>query len=383
MSAQRQRILRKTKDDELTLAAPTNFELQPAGDIDPGVVVRDPRVSLYCVDPELPQALFVRTPEIIDPSGISFFYVEQYRQCQEVIVLSLEDMHRVAADVPFDSGRLIFLHSTGRCGSTLLSKAFGALSDVRSFSEPDFLTKVTNLRAHDGTRDSAIGDLCESAVRLQGKPLNGVSGSYTVFKFRSQVMELADLLWERFPESHALFLYRDALTWLDSFLRSLLRDLEFTDEVNRSWEEWLSRCHPVLKEYHRPEKPMSPACLWTLGWVSSVERYLELLDKGMPSLAVRFEDLKREPLFVFRAILDHLGFNTEALLRQGSEQHARILAAFNVDSQAGTRIEKKAMRDAPGTPEHYLQEAREVLKTRPRILRSDFRVPGTLEVPSG
>ena len=46
---------------------------------------------------------------------------------------------------------VMLLHSTGRCGSTLLSKLLGAAGSVRSLSEPDIYTNIARNIAHQPT----------------------------------------------------------------------------------------------------------------------------------------------------------------------------------------------------------------------------------------
>ena len=91
----------------------------------------DPDVSPYCFDFDARKLFCVSTPDI---AGATFFYQAQRQRARSVI------------KVPFDalpeappSPTLIF--SIGRCGSTLLHKAFEA-AGVRTVSEPDYFTQA-------------------------------------------------------------------------------------------------------------------------------------------------------------------------------------------------------------------------------------------------
>jgi hypothetical protein len=184
-------------------------------------------------------------------------------------------------------------------------------------------------------------------------------------------MEVADLLWERLPEAQIVFAYRDAESWLQSFLQSLLRDIEFSEEENRKWEDWLTPTHPIIDDYHNPKRPLSPAALWTLGWISSMEAMLRLQGRGAPALPVRYAELKKEPKEVLLGILNYL--------KLPSPEPERLRAVFSEDSQAGTPLAKER-RDASTLPAHYLEEARQLIEGRPLIGRSDFRIPGTFSL---
>ena len=43
-----------------------------------------------------------------------------------------------------DLNKCLWLHSTGRCGSTLLSKVFDAMGGIQSLNEPDVFTNMVS-----------------------------------------------------------------------------------------------------------------------------------------------------------------------------------------------------------------------------------------------
>jgi hypothetical protein len=371
MDCRRLIIRDKCRKQEFGLASPSDFDCVDGPVVDPDVVLQDDRLSLYCIDTELPRVLFVHTPRPIVPGASAFMYQTQHRDAESLVSVPLDTFHRLARGVVLDPTRVVFVQSTGRCGSTLVSKVFAALDGVASWSEPDTFTRLTNMRPGDRSRDREVADLCESAVRLTCKPVSVRQTTHHVLKFRSQVTELADLLCERFPGAKLVFMYRNALTWLDSVFRSLLRGRPLDDDAyNQGMQDSLARCHPLVAEYARPGAPMSPACLWALDWVSSVERYLELCAAGRVAIALRFEDLKRDPEGLIRKLLAYTGLTPV--------DWAAVQAVLERDSQEGTRAARAEADQAPKTSAAYLDQAARIVASRPRISGPDLWLPGTI-----
>jgi hypothetical protein len=371
MLLERKEVIARTKSEEMLPALPSDFETKEAPPLEADFLIRDPHYSLYCVDPRDQSLSFIRTAAVIEPGRHPFLYLAQYREAREIVTLPLEFAHRLAASIEFDPNRVTFLHSTGRCGSTLLSRAFAIVPGVVSLSEPDVFTRLPALRPRDGSGDKDLAALCETCVRLLFPFVSGRDGTRLVIKGRSQIMEVADLLWERLPEAQIVFAYRDAEGWLQSFLRSLLREVEFSDEENRKWEERLTPTHPIIDEYHDPGRPLSPAVLWTLGWISSIEAMLGLHARGATAFPIEYAELKKDPTTVLLAVLNHLKLQPPEpqLLRK----------VLDEDSQAGTPLAQKRQSNA-ALPAHYLEEARRLIRTRSLIGRSDFRIPGTFSL---
>ena len=65
---------------------------------------------------------------------------------------------------PADSITPIFVLSTARSGSTLLSHVFNALDSVHSLAEPDVATQFVHLHSADGQRDAELRDLLLGAL---------------------------------------------------------------------------------------------------------------------------------------------------------------------------------------------------------------------------
>ena len=67
----------------------------------------------------------------------------------------------------------VFLHSTGRCGSTLLSQLLGSVEGALSVSEPDFYSQAMMLsKESSGKRDAELTKLMQNFTRLLSYHLN-------------------------------------------------------------------------------------------------------------------------------------------------------------------------------------------------------------------
>ena len=155
----------------------------------------DADVSPYCFDLEDRKLLCVSTPAI---AGATFFYQAQRQQARSVIKVPF-------AALPEASKSPTLIFSIGRCGSTLLHKAFEA-AGAGAVSEPDYFTQAA-LAGHDAPElRSAIGGATELL-------------RYAVIKLRAECNNAALLIAGAFREPKLLFLLRDPVEWAMSARR--------------------------------------------------------------------------------------------------------------------------------------------------------------------
>ncbi len=155
----------------------------------------DPDVSPYCFDFDERKLFCVSTPDI---ARATFFYQAQRRDARSVIKVPFD-----ALPDPGASPTLIF--SVGRCGSTLLHKAFQA-AGVRTVSEPDYFTQVA---LHD-PHDPALPSVIARTTRLL---------PYAVIKLRAECNNAALLIAGAFRAPNVVFILRDATDWAASVRR--------------------------------------------------------------------------------------------------------------------------------------------------------------------
>jgi hypothetical protein len=398
------------------MASLSDFQWRPAGTLDAGCLANQPHITLYCLDDEHRRAVFVETPLDLNLRESTFHYQAQFHNAQRLLTISYDTLHKLAGQVGDRFQNLIFTYSVGRCGSTLLSRAFNRVDSVFDLSEPDVYMQITALRPRDGSRDAELRQLLQSCTRLLYKPTP--AETTLAIKFRSFSIEVADLLYLLYPQAKIVFLYRDAETWARSQARAF--DV-FGPQVKELWDktleknpEFLRRTVPLISEYVRrhirrrlrpkdyialmtlalaqrvpfvrnrartPAQYVEPyirsfpvAGLMVLQWLSVMHRYLELNARGIPMLAIRYETLVSAPRAALQALFEYCGLPLDQL--------PAAEAAFAEDSQRGSNLarDRLAQADRSELTTEHLSQLREVLLEHPTIQKADFIVPNTITV---
>jgi hypothetical protein len=114
-------------------------------------------VSPFCMDDAHERLIFVMTPPDVDLQNSGpFYYQEQRRHATALYAVPYQRLPALVAQLPDHTDSCVFIHSTGRCGSTLLSQLLGATSQVQSVCEPDVYThRVAELLYRGGTQSRA------------------------------------------------------------------------------------------------------------------------------------------------------------------------------------------------------------------------------------
>ena len=358
----------------VAVATPSDFTYHEVAPIDPTCVLEDAALSLYCLDPVQRVGLFTRTPPEVNLGLAPFLYQAQYKSATELVSVAFDEMHGLAAAVPVPPDRLVMVQSTARCGSTLVSQAFGAVQNVMSFSEPDVYYQLHQLRDQDDAEFEALLKTC-TALLCAPRPV-----STWVIKFRSMNIELAAPLLSAFPGAMTVFLYRQAESWARSAARAFG---VFNPEVLANWNG-LSDVLPRLRSLVDGEElaPFrSPVELMSWVWSTSMVRAIALQNEGVPMFIARYEELAARPRDVLTALFDYCGVGVtpgdlDETLAHDSQEGA--------DTWAG-RHEPSGAR--PNEPTSELTEERRLaflrsLAERAPALQPNHVIPGTYGISS-
>jgi len=339
-------------------SVPANFRVSEAGTV-PAATVLGEHVELYCLDDARGEALFVDTGQDVDPAGAPFFYLAQYRAARRLLAVPYHTLHALAEDLP--DPRPIFVHSTGRCGSTLLSRALTAVPGVRSLSEPDVYSDLAMLRHWYPDRESDYSRLVRSCTRILGRHAPTLA-----VKLRGGAIHLADLLQKEYPAAHTLFLYRHAERWTESMHAGFTPSLPGKRALP-TFLRYLEAQAPLLGPYarrHGRRPTLSES--YALTWLSIMDSYVTLSEAGVPFLPIRYEELTAAPKDTVLRILRWCELPTDSV--------DAVVGTFATDSQEGTTLSRSARAAAPVaplTPEDY-EQLRAVLAEHPVVSTPDY-----------
>jgi len=331
-------IVSKHKPHPVAFASPADFTSQLSGQADASCLVNDPTLSLYYFDHPTRRALFVQVPKDVNISAGPFMYMAQYDHAQRVAAVPYDVLHRVAAGIESRTP-LAFIYSTGRSGSTLMSKALGELEATTSLSEPDVFTQAVRMR-FTGVHEDEIHDLINSAVKILFNPVFTGNSALHVVKFRSFCIQIADLMSAAFPQAGNLFLYRD----LASSVRSYAQAFGALDRPPNVQREALAEqvaFAPLLAREFAQRKNLDGIEGPCLLWLSAMHAYTDHRRHGVPILAVRYEALLANPALELERILGYLGL--------AGDRAPIALRAFQRDSQAESPLSRESVAQRPIT----------------------------------
>lgn len=379
MKAHLLNIEKKHRQHPAFLASLKDFSYSEGGTVEASSIVDNPQISLYCLDDDNRQAIFVKLPVEVDLTKAAFIYQTQYEEAQQLTVLSYQTFNQLANQLP-DVQQPIFIYTTGRSGSTLLHHALNESQLVTSLSEPDICTQFVNLR-HDspGARENELCQLVKSTIRFLFRFHHRTGIQAQAVKLRSQGTQVLDLFQGAFPQAKNIFLYRAATAFVASYHRIFLKYdrpafLSFADWQDEHEEEWGTNVSHLAQYLTEPPEAISLVTQLTLWWLAAMEWYLTQSERGYPVLAIDYADMINVQEEVLRQIFSYCGLSFNTI--------SQALRVFNRDAQAGTPLARENPKEGNT---HALTEAEtallgSILQKHPVLNHPDFIAPGTYQV---
>ncbi len=315
----------------------------------------------------------------MDLAQAPFIYQTQYEQAQRLIAIPYDTFRQLAHQLP-EVKHLIMIYMTGRSGSTLLSHLFNEFDTVLSLSEPDVATQFVRLRSDDPSRDGELQDLLDCTVRFLFKPTVTKTPTTYALKLKNEGTQLMDLYQAAFPQVKSLFLYRDAIGFVQSFYR-LFKRWQVPEVLPVS--EWITAARehiassdltPLTAYIDEGTTELSIPQFLALWWLAVMEWYLTQYERGIRALAVRYADLNTHRERVVSEIFAYCGLPTE--------RAQEMLSVFDRDAQAGTDLARENPQEGNTLrlSDEQQNAVTRILQRHPIVSASEFVVPGTLRL---
>jgi hypothetical protein len=345
---------------------PSDFRFRDAGAVDPALLLQNPDLTLYCLDFENRQALFLETPGDCDLTRVPFLYVAQYRHAVRAAAVPFPILHRLAGEAPITPSRLTLIYSTGRCGSTLVSRAYAQVKGVESLSEPDVFTQMLGTWGPGQNDDEEKLDLVRSCTLLQCAPGRAKGADAWALKFRSMVTEMWPLFYGAFPEARVVFLYRQLAPWARSFHRMMGSPDPAAPQPMAFMHYLFGRLAAMISS----GESASPLEIMAAHWLRIMENCLEMQRAGLPVFLARYEELNAAPHDVLAAMLAHSGLEGATV--------GDLNAVLLQDSQAGTALSRESLGSgAVGLDARNIEDLRQLVEAASPSIAADGSLPGT------
>jgi hypothetical protein len=258
-----------------------------------------------------------------------------------------------------------FLFHTGRCGSTLLANMLAASADHLLLKEPGLVNSFMAQRLVAENEESVkhFDELVVGALRLlagaavEARP----TGPQCIVKLAAWNVQMADLLFERFPHTHAVFVYREPVETAASLL--FQRPAWFDELIDRP-PSLQARFFPSIAGWG--SEILSPVELFAHAWRSVVESTLALPSHRV--LLLEYPDLLFDTVRAVGAVLRRFGYDGDTANVEGVLD---ALDTYSKDPSQGTRFAPSGRHRRPTlAPEHakivrsITDEVWEVLRER-------------------
>jgi hypothetical protein len=188
-----------------------------------------------------------------------------------------------------------------------------------------------------------------------------------------------DLFKVTFPQAKNVFLYRDVIGFVQSFYRIFKRGqspestpLSENIAVFRQISNYdLTHLTTYLDESTTEISTLQFLTLW---WLAVMEWYLTQHERGIPALAVRYDDLNTHWEHIVTEVFKYCTLPTARV--------QETLGVFARDAQAGTELARDNPQEGNKLrlTDAQRNEVTRILQRHPVVRDSDFVVPGTLRV---
>ncbi|KAF6033324.1 hypothetical protein EB796_008370 [Bugula neritina] len=302
--------------------------------------------------------------DVLDVRKYPFLSLAQPTKTNYLLIMPISSMIKLGEELGDPKAKVIWIYHTGRCGSTAMSQVFNSLPDVVSISEPlclfslEMVFKEKSLGkkevAYFNSKDYQT--IYKNAVRLILKPYRKEA---KIFAVKSQAyMSKIDLqlIPKLFPEFCEIFMYRGIKEQIISMYKPtrgghLQGEISLAVANNPLLSRLLPNVYPSsilfvscsnqqhLKWVFKKENLLKSDdfTISVIQFVETCFHYKEMVAKGSPVVAVKYEHLRDDNAKFFEVLFNHVG------LELTPERKRLIDQALSEDSQKGTFLDRKRM----------------------------------------
>jgi hypothetical protein len=361
----------RSKLSDVHPASLQHFTLTNPVTVSSQIIVDEAGWTPYCLDHERQQAIFVQVEPEVDISEAAFSHLKQYHEAKRLVIVAYDELENLASQLE-PPKHYIFTFSMARCGSTLAHRLLNLVEGVWSLSEPDvFVSESFGRKALGVANEDEQISLLKACTRLLFRPPDGNPSQTLAIKFRSQMLFSANLLYRAFPDASNIFMYRDGLSWANSFYR-FFRTFNLPQNYDMEAREliWWILSNGLETNYLEPfvdfqAEIVYPEQLLAPAWALHMEEYIKHYENGIPFLALHYNELNRDHEKLTTQLLEHCKLPVSEL--------SKTLTAFDEDSQAGTQLARDREVDS-FTEENYAR-FKETLAKHPRFNHPDMLLP--------
>lgn len=350
-------------------------------------------VSFFCVDKKTMDAVFIETPpsfDVHDPDVNPFLHIGQFFHGTHLIILPMKHLLRLVDELP-PLNRLIHIASTGRCGGTIFIQMFQNLPNMTTFNEPLCLDVFSDALKMDLMHEKSLKMLYAVVRMLCKQEMRNNSQIYVIKStpVSSKGTNIVEPLEKIFGDKiRQVFLHRDPQKTVDSLLKAALigvLPLRIYYYLQRSAiiRHFFPGYPVITKIWLRGKKEfkwawdsdecrqnLSLAGYAFLNYAIACRHYLDLYEKGIHIIGVRYEDLITHSKATMEAVLEYCGLPTDG------ETIKLAMQALRVDSQRGTKLSRSHVTSQSISLTQYINS--ETKKEGDLILKR-FGLPSTDE----
>ena len=348
-SARISRVLWRRKCFMMDITSSRDFLTTYGSCVHPRIVL-NPNISLYAITKH--EAVFVETPKNLNlfRSDVNpFLYIAQFLYCRHIITMPIQSFHMLATEIPDSTVPIIWLSNTGRCGSTIVGQIFESVTGSVLMSENDSLTNLSYLKIKDKLSVKEYNEMLLSIIKIICKPIPNTRRF--CIKPRSCGLVHLESISRLLPNIKLLFLYRNALPTVSSFLALTISESALVCWRYFSDSDIISRLFPFFRKYLRyyfalrdDDFLKDPATMNTVEMFTSMWAQFIILARHVRSqnknvIPIKYEEVTSDPLRTCKRVFLAVGIDIiEA-------QHAVV--ALQRDSQRGSVLSTTAIGKDP------------------------------------